>query len=104
MDKTNGKELTGDKYIYYSMAYRLAKENNRTVKIGNDNGYVGGQKYVRWFRISEYKNHIILTESKTTSSSTDYSRYFRVLEDQERLYIYEYINEDNENCSKKWEH
>ena len=104
MNNAIAKQLTGEKYIYYSMAYQLAKNNNGKITIGNDNNRKGGQKYVRWFSIHEHKNTIILTERKTTASNTDYSRYFRISEGNNRLYIYEYINEDGENCSKKWEH
>jgi hypothetical protein len=98
------KEFTGDKYIYYAMAYKLAKENGGRIAIGADNGHTGEQKFIRWFSIHKYKGDIILTETKNTPSFTLFSRYFKVIEGKNRTRIYEYINEDGENCSKRWDH
>lgn len=100
------KEFTGEKYIYLNMAYRLAKENGGKIKIGNDNGYRGGQNFERWFSIQEYIGDIILRESKTSAGFANFSREFLIvdMEDSKRVRIYPYYNEDNENCSKKWVH
>lgn len=98
------KELSGDKYIYYAMAYQLAVEHDGKIRIGHDNGYVGGNKYVRWFEIVKYKNDILLVESKITAGSAFFMRTYRVSEGEHRPHIYEYINEDGDNCSKTWTH
>ena len=100
------KQITGDKYIYYCMAYKLAKDNGGKITIGRDNGYKGEQKFIRWFEIINYNNETILCEIKTTASFTSYSRYFRISGNGEtnKLYVYEYDNVDGENMSKRWGH
>lgn len=98
------KEIKGEKYIYLAMAYRLAKQSERGyVKVGNDNGYRGGQMFERSFRIMTYQNKTILVENKTTAAFTVVSRYYEVrdYEDNPRVYIYEYY-EGEDNMSKGW--
>lgn len=95
--------ITGEKYIYLVMAYQLAKLNGGQVNIGNDNGYVGGQKFYRGFRIQQYEGKTLLTEKRYSSASADFSRTFEVKEGDKRPYIYEYI-ENGENASKHWIH
>ena len=98
------KALAGEKYIYLTMAYQLAKNNGGRIVIGNDNNYIGGQKYYRSFKINKYKDDILLTEKRYSKYFADFSRTFRIVESEKRPYIYEYLNESNENCSKMWVH
>lgn len=97
-------EIKGEKYIYLAMAYRLAKENGGNVKIGDDNGFVGGQNYARHFRISDYDGKKILAETKFSSCNADFTRYFEVSDRMQRPYIYEYFNEYGDNMSNRWDH
>lgn len=99
-----GKEIKGEKFIYLAMAYELAKSNKGNKKIGNDNGYVGGQNFARWFSIQEYQGEIILNEKKNHKSFADMNRCFVIAEGLNRLSVYEYINESNENGSTNWIH
>jgi hypothetical protein len=96
-------QIAGEKYIYLAMAYQLAKNNGGQINIGKDNGYVGGQKYYRSFRIQQYEGNTLLTEKRWSSASADFSRTFKIEDGKERLYIYEYI-ENGENASKYWIH
>ena len=95
--------ITGEKYIYLVMAYQLAKNNGGQITIGNDNGFVGGQKYYRYFKIDSYEGKTLLTEKRISSHFADFSRTFEVKEGEHRPYILEYI-EDGQNCSKTWVH
>lgn len=102
------KTLKGDKYIYYAMAYRLAKENGGSVIMGDDNNIVGGQNYYRKFSISTaidemYRGDVLLIETKTNKSFADFSRAFRVVHMSKRPIITEYVV-GGENCSTKWVH
>lgn len=99
------KNISGEKYIYLLMAYRLAKLNGGNVKIGEDSGYVGGQNYFRNFTVSNYENKTILTESKNGKNFADYSKYYEVLNENTRVpIIKDYIDESGNNCSKYWRH
>ena len=95
--------ITGEKYIYLAMAYHLAKNNGGQINIGNDNGYVGGQKYYRSFKIQQYEGKTLLTEKRNSKCFADFSRTFEVKEGEHRPYILEYI-ENGDNCSKNWTH
>jgi hypothetical protein len=99
-----GKEITNQKYIYLAMAYQLAKQNEGSIVIGNDNGMTGSQKFLRWFTIGDYKNEITLKESKNGANFADYSKYFLVVEGKDRLRIYQYIDENGDNYSTRWDH
>jgi hypothetical protein len=100
------KEISGDKYIYYAMAYFLAK--NGKTKIGNDNGFVGGQKFARHFKVyeTESKDIFILVETKFNHGNADFSRSFIVcdFEENQRVIVKEHVNENDENLSKRWVH
>ena len=102
--KDRFKMIAGEKYIYLAMAYQLAKNNGGQIVIGNDNGYVGGQKYYRRFNIQKYEGKIILTETRYSKAFADFSRSFEVIEGKHRPSILEYFNESGENCSKIWIH
>jgi hypothetical protein len=97
------KEIKGEKYIYLAMGYRLAKGNGGIVKIGNDNGFVGGQMFERWFHIQIYQNQTLLVESKNTPNMVSLHRYYAIgdYEDNPRIYINEYY-EGEDNMSKGW--
>ena len=99
------KVFKGEKYIYLLMAYKLAKQNNGRVKIGNDNSYVGEQNYERIFSIQDYNNRTLLIEKKTSRCFADFSRVFEITNfDKERPTIKEYYNEAGENGSDNWVH
>jgi len=98
------KAITGEKYIYLAMAYRLAKTNGGQITIGNDNGYVGGQKYYRSFNIQEYEGQTLLNEKRYSKCFADFTRTFLVKEGEKRPYISEFIDESGDNCSKTWRH
>ena len=97
-------EISGDKYIYVVMAYQLAKLAGGHVKIGNDNGYIGGDKFARYFNIMQHNTNTILQETKGSRGGADFSRYFRVEEGKSRIFVYTYYNEYAEDCNKRWEH
>ena len=109
-----GKELKGEKYIYFAMAYQLAKQQpettehgSRSILIGDDNGMIGGQNYYRRFSIMKYQDEILLIEKKTSKHFASFVRAFSIIESGtqiSRIHIYEYINEKGENGSKRWEH
>ena len=100
-----GKELKGDKYIYYAMAYRLAKENGGDVTIGYDNRCTGGQMFVRRFALVQHNGRTILDEIKTFAGFTDFHKCFSVEEfgEKKRPHIFEFI-ENGDNHSDKWRH
>ena len=87
------------------MAYQLAKANaSKSVQIGEDNNYIGGQNFWRRFSIYEQDGYTLLVETKTTASFADFTRTFQVHEvEGSRLYVREYIK-DGENYSKTWVH
>lgn len=99
-----GKKIKGEKYIYLALGYEAAKRNKGTVLIGNDNGFVGGQNYFRRFSIQNYQGEIILNEKKNHKSFADMNRCFVIVESKDRLRVYEYLNESNENGSTHWVH
>ena len=96
------KCFSGDKYIYYLMAYKMAKDNKGSISIGNDSGYVGGQKYWRRFTIQEYQGQTILNETKSSPHFADYTRSV-VIGKGDRPMIMEYVNESGEN-GYNWQH
>ena len=99
------KAFKDEKYIYLLMAYKMAKANDGHVCIGEDNGYVDGYHYARWFKIQKYDGRTLLIETKSSKHCADFSRVFEVLnEDGNRPTIKEYWNEANENCSNCWTH
>jgi hypothetical protein len=101
----NQKVYKGEKYIYLLMAYKMAKQNNGSVRIGNDNGFTGGQNYYRRFAIQEYKGKTLLTECKTSKSFADFSRCFEiVLGDTEMPIIKDYITDEGDNAGQNWYH
>lgn len=95
------KNFKGERYIYFLMAYKLAKENNGYVAIGKDNGYVDGYQYERRFKIQNYDGKILLIEYKSSKSCADFSR---VVEINNFNSIRPYINENGEDCFKRWTH
>lgn len=104
------KHFKGEKYIYYLMAYRLAKSfkekgNSLALAIvGDDNGYTDGYHYQRNFTISEYHGQTIIAEVKSSKSCADFVRYVEIINPNEpRPMIRPYINESGENCYK-WTH
>lgn len=99
------KQFNGEKFIYFSMAYQLALANDGYVKIGDDNGMTKGYLYERRFRIQEYKGKTLLIETKSSPHCADFSRVVEVRKyTQDRLTIFPYINEDNEDGYKNWVH
>jgi len=105
MNKTEMQVYKGEKYIYLLMALKLCRLNKNKCSIGKDNGYTGGQNYYRKFSLSNYNDKWILTETKYSSASADFSRSFEILNiDSEKPSIMDYMNEDNENCGKCWTH
>ena len=96
-------DIKGDKYIYLSMAYKLAKDNGGHIVIGKDNGYTGGQHYYRTFEILQYNNKTILIERKNSSGFVSMSRAYHIMDrgDDYRLSILELI-ENGDNHSKNW--
>ncbi len=103
--------IKGEKYIYLLMAYTLAKEKAKQiggpmrVVIGKDNDYRNGYMFSRTFSVVLYRGKEILTETKSSPHFADFSRSFQILNgDSESPSIYEYINEDGDNCSKHWIH
>ena len=105
------KYYKGEKYIYLLMGFKLAMmAKDHYVKIGNDNGMVGGQNYERMFEVFEYQDKLLLKEKKYSASSADFSRVFQIGFDiekaktDEKPSIYDYMNENNENCGQRWEH
>ena len=101
--KEGWKMITGEKYIYLTMAYQLAKANKGQITIGNDNGFVGGQKYYRGFGIHQWDGKILLTETKSSKHFADFHKTYEVREGEHRPYVLEYI-ENGENHSKNWIH
>jgi len=99
------KEFTGEKYIYFLMAYELAHYAiDKSREVGSDNGYIGAYKYERRFRIQEYNGKTLLTEYKSSPSSADFSRTVEVDKAGDRPVIRPYINEDGEDGYKTWVH
>lgn len=98
------KELKGDKYIYLTMGYLMAKNNGGNISIGYDNNCFGGYHYQRTFSISNYNDEIVLSERKSSPSFADYSRRFKVVEECSRIKVYEIIDEAGDNLSKQWLH
>ena len=103
------KQIKGEKYIYLLMGFMLANQNKeKMVQIGKDNGYVGGQNFYRRFKIQEYNNETILIEPKTSKSFADFTKAYMVRHSKDNpdahAYIYEYIDESGDNCSKNWVH
>lgn len=104
MEYPKMKIYSGDKYIYFLMGYQLAMANNGMVEVGNDNGFVGGQKYYRRFEILTYENRTILKETKNTKANAEFFRYVEILHsEKERPSIIDFINEDGE-CGIGWVH
>lgn len=108
------KQFRGDKYIYLLMAlklinhtYDIAKEKFTSghIKIGADNGYIGGQNYERRFILHKWNEQWILQEIKASRAFADFSKYYEVLRPLSDIpVIREYINQDGDNCSKNWVH
>jgi hypothetical protein len=100
------KHFRGDKYIYLLMAYKLASETkDKRVKIGNDNGLVGGQNYERIFTIRDYDGHSIIQETKSSKAFADFSKFYEIVNPNDnRPVIKEYIDESGDNCSIVWVH
>jgi len=99
------KQFTGEKHAYFSMAYLLALTNKGYIKIGDDNGMVKGYLYERRFRIQEYKDKILLIETKSSLHCADFSRVVEIKKySLDRVVIYPYINEDGEDGYKNWVH
>lgn len=99
-----------DKYIYYLMAYKLAKleqakgNSLALAIIGDDNGYTDGFHYQRNFTVTEYAGHTLITEVKSSKSCADFVRYVEIINPNEpRPVIKPYINEHGENCYR-WTH
>jgi hypothetical protein len=115
--KEEKKYYKGEKYIYLLMAFKLCLNNmenetmSKSIQIGDDNGFIGGQNYYRRFRIMLHDNKWLLTETKIHRSFADFSRTFEIdvknlaepLQDKKPL-ISDYIDEYNDNCGKNWKH
>ena len=99
------------------MAFKICLDNmqdekkSNKMKIGNDNGMVGGQNYERSFRVMLYDNKWLLTEYKNSRHFAEFSRTFEVIVDKldepektEAPAICDYIDEYEENCGKTWKH
>ena len=97
------QKIRGEKYIYLSMAYHLAKENGGSVQVGQDNGMRGEQLMVRWFEIITDKNRTILRETKTSANFADFSKHYLIFDLDKHIAVYELI-ENGDNYSKKWIH
>lgn len=104
MEKIKQKTYKGEKYIYLLMGYKLAQANNNIISIGKDNGFKGGQNYIRNFSIQFYDGQLLLTETKTSSGFADFSRTFEIVGDNEKPTIRDYINSDGENAGQRWTH
>ena len=102
--KQEMKTYKGEKYIYLLMAYKLVRANKDFIKIGNDNGFVGGQNYERTFDIQNYNNKILLVETKTSKGFADFSRVFEIVYNGKNPIIRDYINKDLDNCGQNWTH
>jgi len=103
------KKFTGERYIYFLMAYYACKNSHSVeyVRIGDDNGFVGGEKFHRVFSLKEYKGRTILTETKNSRAFASFSRYIQVIEPSTKSGLpsfFEYINESGENGFKVWSH
>ena len=99
------KSYKGEKYIYLLMAFRLAEQNLNSIKIGNDNGMVGGNQFERFFKIQKYDNKVLLVETKSSKGFADFSRTFEVIGcELECPTICDYMNEYGENCGQEWVH
>ena len=108
-----GKQITGEKYIYLAMAHKLANENGKTngneksIQIGDDNGMRGGQNFYRRFTLMTYQDQLLLIEKKISANFADFQKVFLVKPNEttpEKPYIYEYIDENGDNGSKTWYH
>jgi hypothetical protein len=99
------KQLKGEKYIYFLMAYKIAKQEGGACRIGKDSGYKGGQMFERSFSIQEYKGKTYIHEHKTGANFADYTRSVEIFgAESEKPTIYEGINESGENMFKTWTH
>lgn len=99
------KQFKGEKYIYYLMAYKIAKQEGGACRIGRDSGMRGGQMFVRSFSIQEYKGKTYLNEYKTGANFADYGRSVEIINpESEKPAICEGINESGENMFKRWTH
>ena len=98
------KEIKGEKYIYLAMAYELAKSKGGVAIVGHDNGYTGGQNFYRRFTIQDYHDHVILRETKSSASSAEFDRHFKIVDCLPRIKVYEYIDECGDNYSTRWIH
>lgn len=98
------KTYKGEKYIYLLMGYKLAQANNNNIYIGKDSGFKGGQNYIRNFDVQFYGGKLLLTETKTSSASTNFSRTFEIVGNDEKPIIRDYINNDGDNCGQRWTH
>lgn len=92
------KQIKGEKYIYLTMAFQLAKEakarGENFIKIGNDNGFKGEQHFERTFSILDDRDnptghHFILRERKMSVHQADFCRYFQVIENTSRPSIWD---------------
>lgn len=108
------KKFKGEKYIYLLMALEIIKKNydiNKEkftaghIKIGDDNGMVGGQNFERRFILHKYNDKWLLQEAKSSKAFASYSKYYEIeFLTAEKPTIKEYWNEDSENCSSVWVH
>lgn len=105
IDKNKMKNYKGEKYIYLLMGYKLALLNGGSVTIGRDSGFTGGQNKTRDFSISVYNGKTLLTETKSSSGFADFSRTFEVsCPSAINPSIWDYMNDDFENCGRSWTH
>jgi hypothetical protein len=99
------KQIKGERYIYLTMAYTLAIQNEGKAFVGDDSGMVGGQNFWRRFTIQKYGDKELLIETKTSPHFADFTRVFEVKHySQKRPDFYDYINESGENQAKTWRH
>lgn len=99
------KTYKDEKYIYLLMAYQQAQGKKNGIVIGKDNGYKDGYHYERRFKIHNYKDKILLIETKSSISCADFSRIFEVLDyGTGKITFRDYINESGENGATKWTH
>ena len=105
------KQFKGEKYIYLLMAFNLCKEKgeirngHKTVKVGNDNNYIGGFMFERHFYIMDTdKGYYVLVEMKTKSNNASYNRYFKVMKSASLTPTIQELIENGDNLSRRWEH
>lgn len=76
--KLNSFVKAGTQEYFYLLALWTLTKNN-IGKIGHDNGFIDGYKFVRWCKINVFEGNTYLHEEKISKDSADFTRTFKVV-------------------------